>query len=329
MKVLLTGGTGFIGTQLTQRLVARGWQVTVLTRSGTSPVAAATGIKGDVTDKDALRAAIQQIQPELFFHNAGMYEVGVSSSQVAKMRAVNVQGTENALSLAVKLGVPRIVYTSTTNAIGDTKGAMVDETFERVAPPITHYERTKTEAHAIARRYQAQGAPLIIACPTQVIGPGDHSAFGWFIRLYVRNLLPPIVWAPEGAFTFDYVDDVAEGLALAAEKGRAGETYFFGGGSLTIRQLPPLWKQAVGGLPPFIFLPRPLAVMQGLLVEPLLRLFGLPAFISREVVEACYVSFRYSSAKARRELGWQSRSAEQAWMDTLKAEKNLAIKRQT
>lgn len=319
MKVFLTGGTGFIGTRLTQALVKRGWSVTVLTRSGTSPAAVALGVKGDVTDPGSLRAAMAGA--DLVIHNAGWYELGLTQSDKARMQAINVQGTENVLSLAVELGIPKIIYTSTTNAFGDTGGQWVDETFERVSKPVTRYEQTKTEAHGIARRYQAQGAPVVIACPAQVIGPEDHSAFGYFARLYVRGWLPPVVWAPEGAFTYVYVDDLAEGLALAAEKGRVGETYFFGAGALTIRAMLPIWKKAVGGIPPFIFLPRPLAVMQGMMIESVLRRLGISAFISREGVESTYVSFRYSSAKAQRELGWQPRSAEQAWIDTLRAEK--------
>jgi nucleoside-diphosphate-sugar epimerase len=198
---------------------------------------------------------------------------------------------------------------------------VADETFQRTSRPITYYEQTKTEAHTLAREFQAQGLPLVIACPAQVIGPGDHSAFGWYARLYVRGLLPPVVWAPDGTFTFGHVDDVAEGLALAAEKGRIGETYFVGGGTISLRRLMPIWKQAVGGIPPFIWLPKPLAVMQGRLIEPILHLLGVSAFISREVVEGSFVSYQYSSEKAKRELGWQPRSVEQAWIDTLRAEK--------
>ena len=321
MKVFLTGGTGFIGAPLTRQLVERGWPVTALSRSGASPHPAAAGVKGDVTDKESLRAAMAAAAPDVVIHNAGWYELGIAESDRAGMTAINVRGTENVLALAAELKIPRVVYTSTTTALGDTGGALVDETFTRNTPAITHYEKTKAEAHAIALKYQANGLPLIIVCPTQVIGPGDHSPFGWFARLYVRGLLPPVIWAPDGAFTFDYVDDVAAGIALAAEKGRPGETYLFGGGSLTMREIPPIWKKAVGGIPPFIFLPKPLALLQGAWVERILRLFKVPAFISREVVASCYVSFRYTSVKARRELGWQTRSAEQAWIDTLQAEK--------
>jgi len=169
--------------------------------------------------------------------------------------------------------------------------------------------------------FQAQGLPLIVACPAQVIGPGDHSAFGWYAWLYARGWLPPIIWAPNGTFTFGYRDDVAEGLALAAEKGRVGETYFLGGSIISLRNLMPVWRQAVGGIPPFIWLPKPVALAQGTIIELILHLLGISAFISREVVAGSYVSFQYSSEKAQRELGWQSRSVEQAWIDTLRAEK--------
>jgi nucleoside-diphosphate-sugar epimerase len=320
MKIFLTGGTGFIGQPLTQALLKRGWEVTLLARSGVSPVEGARVVKGDVTDRDSMRAGMEGA--DIVFHNAGWYELGISSSAKAKMQAINVQGTENVLGLAAELKIPRVIYTSTGNAIGDTGGQPVDETFARVAPPITVYEQTKTEAHTVALNFQRQGLPLVIVCPTLVLGPGDHSAFGHFARLYARGLLPPIIWAPDGAFTFVHVEDVAEGMALAAEKGRVGETYFLGAGWLTVREIMQTWKKAVGGIPPFIWLPRPLAVAQGMMLEPLLRLFGLPAFISRESVESSYVSFRYMSEKAKRELGWNPRSAEQAWVDTLKAEKN-------
>ena len=320
MKIFLTGGTGFIGAVLTRKLIERGWQVTVLTRSGGSPHPAAAGIKGDITDKESLRAAMAGA--DVVVHNAGWYELGISTSVKTQMTAINVQGTANVLSLATELKIPRIIYTSTCNVFGDTGGQTIDESFERVAPIITHYEQTKTEAHAIARKYQQQGAPVIIVCPAAVVGPGDHAPFGWYARLYVRGLLPPAVWAPEGTHTFGHVEDVAEGIALAVEKGKIGETYILGGGFISLRQLMPVWKKAIGGIPPFIWLPRPLALAQGILIEPILRLFGLPAFISREVVEGSYGCFRYSSEKAKRELGWNPRNVEQAWIDTMRAEKS-------
>jgi nucleoside-diphosphate-sugar epimerase len=325
MKIFLTGGTGFIGQPLTRALLKRGWQVTALVRNPeSSPAKAiqALGAKltpGDVTGRESLRAAMAGV--DLVFHNAGWYELGVVGPAREKMRAINVLGTENVLGLAVELSIPKILYTSSTTALGDTGGAVADESFQRAAPTLTVYEQTKTEAHAIALRYQQQGAPLVIVCPAQVIRPGDHSPYGWFARLYVRGWLPPAVWAPDAAFTMGHLDDVTEAMALAAEKGRPGQTYIVGGGVLSVRRMIETWSRTPGGFKPFLWMPRPLALLSGALSEPLLRFLGLPAFLSREVVRGSYVSFRYSSAKAERELGAKFRTAEQAWLDTLAAER--------
>jgi dihydroflavonol-4-reductase len=324
--VFLTGGTGFIGQPLARALLRRGWRVTALARDPASRGARALQaegaevVRGDVLgERERLCAAMDGA--DLVFHNAGWYELGVTRAAAERMRAVNVRGTENVLGLAAELGVPRIVYTSSTTALGDTGGLLADESFTRRAAPRSHYESSKAEAHKLALDFQARGAPLIIACPAQVIGPGDHSPFGHFARLYVRGRLPPSVWAPEAVFTMAHVDDQAEALALAAECGEPGQVYFVAGQPITNREIIAAWKTTPGGFKPFVWLPRPLAALTGALTAPLLRGLGRPAFISREVVASSFVCFRYSSARAERELGARFRPARQAWLDTLAGER--------
>jgi dihydroflavonol-4-reductase len=327
MRVFLTGATGFIGQPLAWAMLHRGWEVTALVRQTDTTAARLlrqAGVKlvvGDLLaiERSALLESMRGV--DLVFHNAGWYELGLAARDRPAMHAVNVDATDTILGLAVLLAVPKIVYTSTTTALGDTRGELADEHFERQAPVHSYYEETKAEAHALARRYQSRKAPLVIVCPAQVIGPGDHAPFGYFARLYVRGRLPPATWAPEAVYTMAHVEDVAEAMVLAAEKGRPGETYFLGGTSLTMRELVATWKATPGGLKPFLWLPRPLAWLTGLAAEPVLRLLGQPAFLSREVVEASYVCFRYSSARAESELGARFRPAEQAWRDTLDAER--------
>ena len=225
MRVLITGGTGFIGRPLTLGALRRGWEVVVLVRRPESAAARAIAARGarlvigDITDDATFRAGLEVARPEVFFHNAGWYELGIPRRARRQMWATNVQATESALDLAAQTGVPRVVYTSSTTALGDTGGATADETYQRRSPPMSKYEQTKAEAHAIARRHQAAGEPVLIVCPAQVIGPGDHSAFGRMARLFARGVLPPLGWAPQGAFTYAHVEDVAEAILLAAERG--------------------------------------------------------------------------------------------------------------
>ncbi len=324
-RVLITGGTGFIGRRVTRGALARGWNVTLLVRRAESPRAqqlAAQGarlILGDVTDRDSTRAALEVASPELLFHIAGWYELGIPRRARRRMWAVNVEASEIVLSLAAEAGVPRTVYTSSTTALGDTGGEVADETFARRSPPLSYYERTKTEGHAIARRHQQAGEPVVIVCPAQVVGPDDHSAFGIMARLYAHRRLPPMGWAPDSVFSFAHVEDVAEAMLRAGERGPAGETYFLAGAQLTTREMAAVWGETSGRSKRFLWLPRPIALAQAGLAAPLLRLAGRPAFLSPEVVRSSYVSFAYTSAHAAGALGATFRPADQAWRDALRA----------
>jgi nucleoside-diphosphate-sugar epimerase len=326
MRVLITGGTGFIGRPLVRGALRRGWEVTILTRRPHSPEArelageGARLVVGDLADRASLRAAFEVSHPEIVFHNAGWYELGIPARARRRRWSVNVEGTETVLSLAAEAVVKRVVYTSSTTALGDTGGITADESFERKAPMLSYYERTKTEAHAIALRHQRANEPVVIACPAQAVAPGDHSPFGVLARLFVRRRLPPFTWAPEGAFTFGHVEDVAEAIVLAGEKGRSGATYFVAGTQLSNVELMRVWGEATGLKPPFVWLPRPLAMAQASLAAPLLRAVGQTAFLSPEVVRSSYVSFRYSSQRAIRELGASFRPAETTWAETLREE---------
>jgi len=329
LKVLITGGTGFIGNRLTIGALERGWSVSVLTRRPETPRARAVALAGarlllgDVTDRDSLRRALEVAQPQRLLHGAGWYELGIRRSARRRMRAVNVDGVENVLSLAVENGVDRVVYVSSTTALGDTGGLVADERFERRAPARSWYEATKAEAHALALRHQQMGEPLLIAAPAQVVGPGDHSAFGVLARLFVRRRLPPLGWGPEGAFTFAHVEDVAQAILAVGERGRIGETYFLGGETLTVRQLMEVWKRVERRRPVWGWLPRPLAMVQAALLTPFLRLAGQPAFLSTEVVRSGYASFRYSSAKVIGEIGVTFRPAARSWEETLESEREI------
>lgn len=325
MDIFVTGATGFIGKALVRTLCARGWRVTALVRRPESPEAravaalGATLAAGDVTERESMRAAMTGA--DAVIHNAGVYEMGVNAAGRARMTAVNVDGTRNTLTLAQELGIPRIVYVSTAFAFGDSSGAVRDETWARQSAPLSPYEETKTTAHGIARDLQRDGCPLVIACPVGVVGEGDHASLGHFARLYVRGLMPPIVFG-DGRVSFVHVDDVAEALARCVERGRTGETYLLSGGVKPVRELMALWRTTPGGMQRiWWWMPRWLAVPWCALVEPLQRLLGLPVVFSVDLARASFMDLQFSGAKAERELGMRFRDPDRAWLDTLAAER--------
>ncbi|WP_158856399.1 SDR family NAD(P)-dependent oxidoreductase [Lunatibacter salilacus] len=329
MEVFLTGGTGFIGQLLTQALVQRGWEVIALVRKPDSNEAksiqamGATLIQGDITDLESMREGMSGT--DAVIHNAAWYEFGVSKSARDKMQAINVQGTENTLRLAVELGIQKIVYTSTILAFGDTGDVVADERFQRRVPPQSSYEKTKTEAHEFAKKLQQDGAPVVIACPAGVIGPGDHTGLGYMARMYVRGLLPPVLFAANGLRAHVHVDDVVEGIVGCVEHGQSGETYILSNGIMQHRDMFDLWKQTPGGFKTTLFwMPKPMAMLFNRVCEPIERVLGLPIVFGQEFALAAFSSFQFSAAKAERELGIRFRSVEQAWIDTLEAERTIS-----
>lgn len=325
VRIFLTGGTGLIGLALVKALRRRDWAVTALVRNPTSKAAHAIQalgaqlVTGDVCDRTTLRQPM--LGADVVIHNAGWVGVGLSAAEQRQQRAINVTGTANTLGLAVELQIPKILYTSSITAFGPTGDyAMADEHYTRRHRPSTHYDVTKEAAHAIAVRLQQKGAPLIIICPGNVVGPNDRSPLGYMMRLYVRGWLPPIMWARNRKISLIHADDLAETSTLAVEKGRIGETYIAVDAVATMYEIFHSWDSTLGGIKPFCWVNPFTANMIGRLAAPCLRGLGLPAFISKEVVAYTHAGWAFSGEKAKRELGAPTRGLHKMWQDTLAIE---------
>ncbi|MCU0425924.1 MAG: SDR family NAD(P)-dependent oxidoreductase [Candidatus Kapabacteria bacterium] len=332
MKIFLTGGTGFIGQHIAKALLQRGWSVQALVRTTNSPQAhylrhlGAEIVPGDILNPASMRPSIEKA--DVVLHNAGWYEYGVTKQEARKMATVNVQGTKNVLELAHQCGNKKTLYVSSVLAFGDSGRVTRDETFRRQSEFRSVYEQSKTDGHSVAEGFRQRGLPLIIACPNAVIGVNDHSAWGYFQRMYVNGIMPPLAWSPDVLFGCVSVEDVAEGIALAIEKEQYGEMYHFNGEIRTFREILSEWKHQKGGFAPRVWLPTTLAALTFAPMAPLLRMMGLPAFISRETVIASgSLNFAYSSDKAKRELGWKPVSAGELWSKTFAAEQELLTAR--
>lgn len=313
----VTGGTGFIGSRLIALLVARGVEVRALARSqaGLEKVQAlgAVPVQGDVTDSKSMLPAMRGC--DVVFHVASMYEVGLRYKK--QMEKVNVDGVRNVIATACEAGVPKIVFTSTVGVFGNTRGQIADETFEHQGDFPTVYERTKWTAHyQIALPMIRQGAPVIIVMPSGVYGPNDHSTINDLMRLYVRGRLPAVP-GKETTFSYVYVDDVAEGHILAAEKGRIGESYILGGTALSLGEFVKLWSKVTGRPAPAVEIPSAFLRIWWPLLALLERVLPMPAMLSGEAARVLGTTWIASSEKAQRELGYRSRPLEEGLKLTL------------
>ncbi len=315
MKAFVTGGTGFIGQHVVRKLVARGYSVVALARSESGAERmrelGAMPAMGDITDSASMRAPMKG--SDIVFHVAGWYETGRHDWMQAEI--INVGGTRKVLRLAHEMGVPRIVYVSSAVVFGDTGGKMVDETYQYNGPFSTEYDRTKWLAHyKVAIPLMEKGAPIIIAMPGVAYGPGDHSAIMDLMRSFYRGA--PVLAGPEMTVTYAHVEDIAEGIILAAEKGRIGESYILAGPAVPLGEMYDFWSYLTGKRAPVVRVPA--RVLQPL--APAMNVVGsalsLPPVISAEGVNVLGLTYMVRADKARRELGWEPRPLQTGMLET-------------
>jgi dihydroflavonol-4-reductase len=307
VKVFVTGATGFVTGTVTMNLLARGDQVRALVRDAergrTLERAGATAVAGDLSDAGALRRGMAGV--DAVVHGAAIYEVGIAPLRRPAMYEANVVGTQRVLEAALTAGVRRVVYVSTCAIFGNTRGAIVDETYTRSGPFTSYYEETKVRAHEIARGLAERGLPLSIAQPGSVYGPGDSSAMGGLMRTFTQGRLPFVPFADTG-LNFVHVDDVARGIVLVLDRGQAGRSYVLGGEVARVEDAFAALARVTGRGMPRLRLPYALLQLGGL-VRP-----GL-----REVVTSSKgVTFWATDARAKNELGYTSRLLEPGIRDT-------------
>jgi dihydroflavonol-4-reductase len=303
--ILVTGGTGFIGSNLAAALVDRGFSVSILRRS-TSDISRIKDLPvrhciGDIGDAEGLRRHVRG--HDTVFHAAAM--ISFWKPKHAAMFECNVNGTRAVVDACRAEGIGRLIHTSSIAAIGrpTSPGACADETsVYNWQNRNNGYKESKHRAEAVVMDGVRAGLNAVIVNPGVVIGPGD-TAFngGSIIRTVSRGLA---LFYPQGGMNVVYVGDVVRGMIAAAELGVSGERYILGGENVTHRQAFSVTAEITGNRPPF--LPIPLAG-----VKLGARVFDCWGAITRrepmltsELVSGAGLFNWYSSEKAVRDLGY-------------------------
>jgi len=326
MRVFVTGGTGFIGDHVVRKLRARGDEVTALVRNPEKGAELAELgcelVAGTLADTNAIRAGMEGCDAAI--HGAAVYEVGIPKSEHQAMHESNVVGTENVLRAALEAKVPRVVYVSTVAVFGNTNGEVVDEAYEPPGTSFTsYYEQTKYEAHKLAKRLIAdEGLPCVIVQPGGVYGPDDHSAVGQQMNQFLAGKMPLIAF-PETGFNMVHVDDVGDGVLLALDSGKVGESYILGGQITTMRELIDTLGQVAGRKPPKRALPTGLMKAMTPFGPVVGKVMGQGPNLRELISSADNVTFWAKHDKAMAELGYWPRGLEQGLRDTLAAEGKL------
>jgi len=301
MRVLVTGGTGFLGQHLVQRLLAKGAWVCVLTRSSAKAERlarlGAEPVVGEITDHRALRVALRGA--ERVYHLAGRLLVpGVPTPEYHR---THVEGTRTLLACCREQpGLRRFIHVSTTGVLGATGERPADE--DAPYAPTNPYEQTKMEAELLVRAALEQGFPAVLVRPGLVYGPGDLHLLGFFQAIQ-RGLFRPIGNRPVWLHPI-YVADMTEALLRCGEHPQAvGECFHIADPEpVTVATLAATIAAALGRRPPRGTIPLPVARAVAVVGEMLP--FGLKRFapLTRSRLDFLTHSRVYDVTKAQRLL---------------------------
>jgi dihydroflavonol-4-reductase len=305
-RVAVTGGTGFVGSHLVERLVSAGAIVKALLRATSDRRRLADGkvqcVTAPLDDVDALITGCRNC--DIVFHTAGAVDFG---DDFVRLYDVNVGGTANVLVAARAAGVRRVVFTSSIVAVGaSAHPRILDESSAwQLASLRVPYVATKRIAEEHARAASGPNLEVVTVNPASVLGPNDHggSEFGTLCRRFWHGRIPVHFG---GGNNYVDVRDVAHGHLLAAERGMPGERYVLGGHNRPAAAFFAELARAAGRPVFRLRLPDALgpmfATVTGLRARP-----GKRPYLTPGQAKLAPLFFYVNSSKAERELGYRVR----------------------
>jgi dihydroflavonol-4-reductase len=304
MTVLVTGATGFIGSNIVRELIKEGINVRVTLRktSDTRNIddLNVEKIYCDIRDKDSVKKALKGC--DTLYHTAAYFAHWSPNKKL--FYDINVEGTKIILEEALSQGLEKVVYTSTSNTIGSHgAGNYVNEEAEFNGWDAgDHYAISKYLAEGEAMKICEKGLPLVIVNPTLVIGVRDRkpTPSGALIVDIANENMPGYI---EGAINVIDVEDVARGHIQAAQKGRIGERYLFGNENLFVGEFFELIAEIAGIKPPKRKIPYRVALLLGYLFQIGAHITKKPPLVSVSQVRLGKMGEHFDCSKAINELG--------------------------
>ena len=223
MKLIVTGGAGFIGSHLTKYLIKKGHNVSVIDSLRRGSLENLKEMedkidfqKIDILDYDAMKSVVKNTDG--IFHQAALGSVPQSFKEPEEYHRVNAVGTENVLKLAKEFGF-KVVYASSSSVYGNQNKFPIKE--EAAKKPLNPYGQSKLEAEQFAEKYSKLGVKIIGLRYFNVFGIGQNSNYAGVIPKFIEQLIhhkPPIIYGDGNQLrNFTFVDDVVEANVLAFE----------------------------------------------------------------------------------------------------------------
>ncbi|HMQ02459.1 MAG TPA: NAD-dependent epimerase/dehydratase family protein [Pyrinomonadaceae bacterium] len=318
-KTLITGGTGFLGSEIVQQLTEAGVKNLRVMASSVPAWMTDSGVEacaGSVTDRDRVGEAVKNVS--LIYHLAG--KVSRDNDDAAVMNKVHLEGTRVLCAAARESGVKTMVLASSSGTIAVSEAdQVIDETYP---PPVeiisrwAYYASKYYQERTALAEFDGKGLKLVILNPTLLLGPGDERLSS--TKVVLDFLGRKIPYCPAGGLNIVDTRDVAKTFIDAAEKGRHKEKYLLGAENMTFAEFFGRLERLSGVAAPGLRLPKRLAMAGSSIIESVFQNWGRTSPVATSEVEQAEHFWYFTSAKAEEELGFDPRDPQETLNDTIK-----------
>jgi len=317
-KILITGGTGFLGTHIVRQFLEKG-EKNLRVMASSVPVwmkdAGVEPAEGSVTNREDVANAVKNVGA--IFHLAG--KVSRDNEDAAQMNKIHVEGTRILCEAAKEAGVKTFVLASSSGTIACSEGEeILDETYPTPVEIISRW------AYYISKHYQektalenfdGKGAKLIILNPSLLLGTDDERLSS--TKPVLDFLARKIPYTPSGGLSFVDVRDTATAFINALERGRHREKYLLGAANMTFAEFFGRLERLSKVSAPMIRVPKKLAMAGSNLINSLYKNWNKPSPIQPKEVEQAEYFWYFDSLKAEDELNFAPRDANETLQDTI------------
>lgn len=327
MKCIVTGATGHVGTALVKELFEAGHELKLIVLPNddirhVEPYG--TVVYGNILDSSFLCKEFAGW--DWVFHLAGIVEIGSGKKKL--LWRVNVEGTKNVVDACVATGVKRLVYTSSVHAIPELPKGTIQRETETFDPSLVKGNYAKTKAAATAYVLSKRDVlDVVVVHPSGVIGPGDYKLSN-VSQMFIDFLMGRLTAYLKGGYNFVDVRDLAKGMRNAAECGGRGECYILSGSEITVKQLLDALAEHSGRKRVRTKLAFWFILAMSYFAEAYYLIAKQKPLFTHYSIVVLHSNYAFDNAKARRDLGFETRPIEQTIQDTLAfVETNYLVKK--
>lgn len=317
-KILITGGTGFLGSHIVRQFLDAGEKHLKVMASSEPEWMKDAGVKaveGSVTNRDDVAKACKNVSA--IFHLAG--KVSRDNEDAAAMNKIHIGGTRLLCEAAKEAGVSTMILASSSGTIAASEDEQVfDETFPQPVDVISrwaYYASKYYQERTALESFTDEGQRLVILNPSLLLGPDDERLSS--TKPMLDFLAKKIPYTPSGGLNFVDVRDTAAAFISALEKGRHQEKYLLGSANMTFPEFFGRLERLSGISAPMLKVPKKLAMAGSTIIESVFKNWGKASPVASKEVEQAEYFWYFDSSKAEDELGFAPRDPQETLQDTI------------